>query len=227
MKNSTLTTYSLRLKTVSDKESYDGQYAALCGHCFYRFEPEFCNRGKGNVENKVGYTRRNWLIPYREISNFEQLTRKLYKKAMEDLNRTHYAKGVPIAELWEEEKKALLPLPTVPFEAMEIEAARVGKYGKITCQSEVYNIPSARIGDTVLLKLWWDRVEILDRNQHCLGTFPREYTMKTKPIDWRGYFGIFIKKPRGAKHATMYRFLPEPVRNYLEQENPSETSRYF
>ncbi|GAW93918.1 Mu transposase domain-containing protein [Calderihabitans maritimus] len=173
------------------------------------------------MENKVGYTRRNWLVPYPQVSSFEQLTQELYKRALEDLNRAHYAKGVTIAELWEEDKKALLPLPRVPFEPVEIKTARVGKYGKVTIQGEVYEVPSARVGEIVLLKLWWDRVEILDRNQQCLGTFPRQYTMKAKPIDWKGYFGIFVKKPRGARHATMYRFLPEPVRNYLEEGSSS------
>jgi len=187
----------------------------------YRFEAEFCNKGKGNekghIENKIGYTRRNWLLPYPEVSSFEELTQELYHRALEDLKRFHYAKGTSMAELWEEEKKFLLPLPKVVFEPVEVDTAKVDKYGRVNAGGEIYEVPEAAIGEKVLLKLWWDRVEILGQNQNCLGTFHRRYTLKTQPIDWKSYFRIFVKKPRGAKHSTMYRFLPGPVLSYLEE----------
>jgi len=135
----------------------------------YRFEAKFCNGGKGNekghVENKVGYTRRNWLVPYPLASSYEELTEELYQRALEDIQRPHYAKGVTIAELWEEDKKALLPLPTTPFEPVQFETARVNKYGQVHCHGEIYTVPSAQVGETVLLKLWWDRVEVFSRTQ--------------------------------------------------------------
>lgn len=191
----------------------------------HRFKAEFCNKGKGNekgnVENKVGYTRRNWLLPYPEVLSFEQLTKELYERALEDLNRPHYARGISMAELWEDDKKVLLPLPTVAFEPVEIDTARVNKFGKFTTCGEVYNVPGAVVGETVLLKLWWDRVEVLDHSQKCLCSLPRQYTLKTQPIDWKGYFNIYVKKPRGAKNSTMYRSLPVPVSNYLEEDNLS------
>jgi len=77
-------------------------------------------------------------------------------------------------------------------------------------------------GERVLLKLWWDRMEIFSRTQERLASLPRRYTLKTQPIDWKGYFRIFIRKPRGARHATMYRFLPEQVRQYLEECDPAQ-----
>ena len=47
------------LQTRKINESFD----RFCLH--YSFEPEFCNvaraNEKGNVESKVGYSRRNWL----------------------------------------------------------------------------------------------------------------------------------------------------------------------
>jgi len=186
----------------------------------YRFEAEFCNRAKGNekgsVENKVGYSRRNWLLPYPEASSFEQLTQELHKRALEDLKRNHYTKGTAMEKLWEEEQKTLFPLPNVRFEPVELKTARVDKFGKVKCEKEVYHLPSAT-GELVLLKLWWDRVEVLDQGHRRLGTFPRQYTLKAQPIDWKGYFEIFVQKPRGAKHAAMYRFLPKAVLSYLEE----------
>jgi hypothetical protein len=188
----------------------------------YRFEAEFCNRGKGNekgaTENKVGYTRRNWYVPYPQTDGFEGLTAEIYKQAIEDLERPHYKKGVLISELWAEEKTALLPLPEDPFEPVEFQNVKVNKYGKVTVDQESYALPGARIGETVLAKLWWDKVEMLDQNQKCLATFPRPYTLKSKPIDWPGHFAIFVHKPKGARNSTLYRLLPPAVKSYLEAD---------
>jgi hypothetical protein len=188
----------------------------------YRFKAEFCNKNKGNekggVENKVGYTRRNWYVPYPQTDGFEGLTAEIYQQAMEDLKRPHYKKGVLISELWAEEKTALLPLPEEPFEPVEFQTVKVNKYGKVTVDKDSYELPSARIGETVLAKLWWDKIEILDQNQKLLATFPRPYTLKSKPIDWAGHFAIFVRKPKGARNSTLYRFLPPAVKGYLEAD---------
>ena len=186
----------------------------------YRFEAEFCNASKGNekgsVENKVGYTRRNWLIPYPMVTSFKQLAQELHKRALADLKRPHYSRGTTMAKLWQEEQQVLLPLPNIPFESVALESAKVDKYCRIKCQGDVYHLPQAAVGETVLVRLSWDSVEVLNKNQESLGIFPRHYTFKTKPIDWAGYFAIFIRKPRGAAHSSMYKFLPVEVQNYLE-----------
>ncbi|MBT9141352.1 MAG: hypothetical protein DDT30_01944 [Dehalococcoidia bacterium] len=188
----------------------------------YRFEAEFCNPGKGNEkgsgENKVGYTRRNWYIPYPEASDFAALTLELYQRAIEDLKRPHYAKGTQMAQLWAEEQKALLPLPREPFEPVVFKTIRVNKYSKVKVDSESYDLPGAKVGELILAKLWWDKVELLDHNQLCLATFPRPYTLKSKPIDWKGHFAIFVQKPKGARNSSLYRFLPPAVHNYLEAD---------
>ncbi len=188
----------------------------------YRFEAQFCNKNKGNekggVENKVGYTRRNWYIPYPQTDGFAGLTTEIYNQAMADLERPHYKKGVLQSKLWAEEQKALLPLPKDPFEPVEFKTVKVNKYGRVKVDREDFELPTARIGETILAKLWWDKVELLDYNQKCLATFPRAYTLKTKPIDWKGHFAIFVRKPKGAKNSTLYRFLPQAVKNYLEED---------
>ncbi len=188
----------------------------------YRFEAEFCSPSKGNEkgsgENKVGYTRRNWYIPYSEAPDFESLTLELHQQAMEDLERPHYAKDTQMAQLWAEEQKSLLPLPREPFEPVEFKTTRVNKYGKVKVDKESYDLPSAKVGESILAKLWWDKIELLDHNQQCLATFPRPYTLKPKPIDWKGHFAIFVRKPKGARNSSLYRFLPPAVLSYLEAD---------
>ena len=189
----------------------------------YRFEAEFCGVNKGNekgaVENKVGYSRRNWYVPYLPTAGFSELTTAIHEQAMADLNRPHYKKGTLQSILWDEEQKALLPLPSTPFEPVEFKTIKVNKYGRVIIDQESYDLPAAPVGAKTLAKLWWDKVELLDENQHFLTTFPRAYTLKAKPIDWKGHFAIFVRKPKGAKHSILYSFLPQALKSYLEEDD--------
>lgn len=70
------------------------------------------------------------------VTNYEEFTTKLYQLALEDMQRLHYEKKVTIAKLYKEDKKALQPLPTTPFEPVKIETARVNKYAQVHCCGE-------------------------------------------------------------------------------------------
>lgn len=82
---------------------------------FYGFEPQACNpysgHEKGNVENKVGYVRYNFVTPAPVINNIEHLEQILKERLTKDWERKHYKKLKPIQELLEEERKYLLALP--------------------------------------------------------------------------------------------------------------------
>src|SRR5699024_4281876 len=64
---------------------------------FYGFEPQACNpysgHEKGNVENKVGYIRYNFITLAPAIKDLEHLTQLLKTELIEDRNRPHYEKG--------------------------------------------------------------------------------------------------------------------------------------
>jgi transposase len=185
----------------------------------HRFKANFCapakGNEKGNVENKVGYSRRNFIIPYPVIEGFEDLAKLLFDKAWSDLDRLHYRKEVPIKELWGEDKEGLLPLPATPFMHEKLSVARVNKYCQIRFNNELYSLPCADVGQKVVVKSTWNELKFYNHDGEHLNTLPRKYTGKTEPIDWISIFKIFVQKPRGAKEATMFKFLPEAVRSYL------------
>lgn len=78
----------------------------------YGFEINFCNPNsgheKGNVENKVGYVRRNMFVPIPHYDDIDECNKNLLKLGDLDMQRPHYKKGKTIAELFEEEKKLCL-----------------------------------------------------------------------------------------------------------------------
>lgn len=102
---------------------------------FYGFTPIACNprsgNEKGNVENKVGYVRYNFMTPAPVIEDLEQLSRILENKSEEDRERIHYRKEIPISELLDEEKKHCLALPETDYPVFREEEAKANKYGEI------------------------------------------------------------------------------------------------
>jgi transposase len=61
----------------------------------YRFEADFCNPAsgneKGNAENKVGYDRRNMLVPVPLIDDFAVFNEELFARCDADHKREHMA----------------------------------------------------------------------------------------------------------------------------------------
>lgn len=102
--------------------------------CHYGFSVSFCNPAsgheKGNVENKVGYLRRNLLVPIPEVEGLEPWNRQLLERAERDFQRPHYKKGLTITELFAEDRQHLGPLPAKPFNIERFERVNTDGYGK-------------------------------------------------------------------------------------------------
>ena len=116
---------------------------------FYRIDgdpiaAEFSNPRKGNekgsVENKVGYTRRNMLVPVPTITDFDAFNENLLRLCDEDHEREHYQQGVPLKELWEEDQRVLLPLPEYEYDVFRYDSLSVNKDGFIKVDTAKYSL---------------------------------------------------------------------------------------
>ena len=85
----------------------------------YRFKADFCNVGKGNekghVEGKVGYERRNFMVPVPKIEDLNQYNQYLFKICDEDMQREHYEKLSLISALFSRDQQHFLKLPGKKF----------------------------------------------------------------------------------------------------------------
>lgn len=187
--------------------------------CHYRFEAIFCNPNSGNekghVENKCGYSRRNWCVPIPVFESHEKLGADLDALAAEDMNRPHYLKSRLIRELWEEEAVKLNRLPDTEFEVYRLDSAIVNKYGEVQVDKTSITVFGTKPGDEMLLRLWWDRVDVLDCEYQVLTSVSRPYTAKQHDIPWAEVFKGFLRKPRSVRHSQFTKFLPDILRDYL------------
>ena len=129
-----------------------------CFRAHYGFRIRFCNphagHEKGNVENKVGTSRRNLFVPVPTYHDIEEFNRSLLDQHKKKAEENHYKKGTEIAQLFEEDKKHFLPLPTKPFNVCRYETYRADGYGKVCVDAKTLLLAYA-----LTTLMFWNRTE--------------------------------------------------------------------
>lgn len=127
---------------------YNPRFLAFCLH--YGFRPWACKRRrprtKGKVEEPFRYVVMN-LLNGRTFTSREDLrsfTREAWLPGV-DL-RPHRTTGRPPLELWQEERRHLLPLPAHPYDTAEVFYRAVGPEWHIPYRQNFYSVPWTRIG---------------------------------------------------------------------------------
>ena len=112
----------------------------------YHFTEHFCRvrrpNEKGHVENLVGFSRRNFMVPVPKVNTVEELNDHLATQCRSDLDRTLRGKEKKKAEMLKEELPAMLPLPAERFEAHRVEKTSVGPLSLVRFDRNDYSIPT-------------------------------------------------------------------------------------
>lgn len=189
----------------------------------YRFTPVFMNpesgNEKGNVENKVGYLRRNELVPVPHFLKLEDKNRVLLQACDEDMDREHYDKDAFISELFREDKTAFLPLPEKRFDTALYTTARTNKYGKFTLNGgkHEYSASPAICEDLVHLRITSSQVTVMDSNMHEIVRHRRLYgNYEQRSMEWLPYLKYIARKPRSLRNSGIYDMLPATMRQYMD-----------
>ncbi|HOI98980.1 MAG TPA: hypothetical protein PL118_05100 [Rectinema sp.] len=140
-------------RRIQDKVSYSELFLRF--KCHYGFSVSFCNvnagHEKGNVENKIGYTRRNFFVPMPEVESVDGFNEELFRRAEEDHEREHYKKSLFISELFEEERKAFGSLPVRPFNVERFERVSADGYGKFCVDGKHWYSSAPEYGNSQLI----------------------------------------------------------------------------
>ena len=141
-----------------------GVFSAFVAH--YRLEVRFCNpysgNEKGSVENAVGFLRRNLMVPPMRAESYGQLSRLLLERC-DGLARDSYCPrlpDVPVAEVFDEERAALMPLPSTAFDPVRWESRTADKYGLVDIDSNRYLAGPDSARSKVLAAIRWDTVTL-------------------------------------------------------------------
>jgi transposase len=191
----------------------------------HRFEADFCNPAsgneKGNVENKVGYTRRNMLVPVPVIDDFEAFNRALLIRCDADQDREHYIHGDTILKLWEQEKEHLLNLPEYEYEVFRYEALAVNNTGFVKVDTVKYGMSPEYHGRIVQAKIFFDRIQLFYDHQ-LLTTYDRSYRRNEEVSDWTQYLPTLVQKPGATEHTRFFDQMPKLWQEYLRSTKGKE-----
>ena len=189
----------------------------------YGFEAVFCNPAagheKGSVENKVGYHRRNMLVPIPQFRDIREYNKELLIECDQDGEREHYRKEKKISELHQKDKEALLQLPAVAFEAAKYQSVRTNTYGKFTLNNGLHEYSTAPkfAGQKVTIRLDANEVAVLDESLREVVIHKRLYGKeKQQSMQWLPYLSQLSRKPGALKYTGIFKMLPDPLQEYME-----------
>ena len=187
----------------------------------YGFSSNFCNPGSGNekghVENKVGYHRRNFLVPIPEFNDLTEFNHQLLTRGDQDMKRPHYQKDGSIAELFTQDKAALLPLPEIPFEVGRLEKGKADNYGKVKFDNRIYSSSPEYAHREVWIKAGAHTVEIRDTDYHTIVIHPRLYGREKESMNWELYLDLIAQRPKALKYTGFFDQLPLTLQDYLTE----------
>lgn len=195
----------------------------------YGFKAIFMNGDsgweKGNVENKVGYGRRNLLVSIPRFINLSDYNNQLLTECDEDIIRDHYRYNETIAKLFEKDKKHLLPLPAVPFDTARYENIITNNWGKFYLHKGMheYSVSPAYAGKSVNYKLTSSQVIVMDENLKPIVSHRRLYgDTKQQSMNWFPYLKYIALKPRSLRNSGIYDMMPVQMQRYLDSCQNSE-----
>ena len=187
----------------------------------HRFKAEFCNpdspNEKGNVENKVGYIRRNYLLPPPKIEDLEAFNRNLLEQCLADLQREHYVKKEQISDLFKAEQEALIPLPRERFRVFTLEKVKTDKYSFIQFDKNRYSTSPEYAECEMWLEIGVSELRVLNETYEQVVTHKRKYGHQIEPsIEFKNYIGALSRKPRAFLNSPYFLTLPESVQTHLK-----------
>ena len=198
----------------------------------YRFEAAFCNvdagHEKGNVENKVGYHRRNMLVPVPRFENLSEFNKDLLIQCEEDAKREHYRKEGTIEEHYKDDAAALLELPKVAFETSKYITVKTNGYGRFLLNKGLHEYSAAPkyANAHVLVKLTAFHVIVLDESHREIVRHERLYgNHKQQSMQWLPYLNQLARRPGALKYTGIYHMLPQPVKEYMEDLNKQDKGK--
>lgn len=193
----------------------------------FGFEITFCNPAsgheKGNVENKVGYVRRNYFVPVPSAASLQEWNMELLQLCDLDNAREHYKKETPICDLFKEDRQTMSMVPRLPFEACRYEHVKTNGYGKFTLDgSHTYSSSPMHAEQEIVVRIGAHFIEPLDPAGDAISRHHREFgSDRTDTNDWLTIVDQLIAKPGAWRNSPIRGHLSHEVRDYMDEQDKS------
>jgi len=179
------------------------EFQALTAH--YGFTAVFANPASGNekggVEHLVQWAQRNLFSPVPEAASLGEWNKVLVEKCLRDAT-TRRRDGHLVSDLWEQEQRHLGKLPGVVFPACRRRFVRVDKTLLVNYDGVRYSVPAEYAQKSLLLRAFWDRIEISDA-ERTVAIHERRTPGDPPSMQLEHYLPVLARKPRAVRHAAV------------------------
>jgi len=190
----------------------------------YHFRVRFCNPysgwEKGNVERKVGYNRANLFVPVPHVTDIKNYNRRLLLRHEKKATELHYKKQIPINELFEEDRRALLMLPNKQFHVCRYEWLKADGYGKICMDGKhFYSTCPENARQKVLVGISAHTIDILTESGQIITTHRRTFSDgRTDISDYTTTLAVLMKNSGAWGNSGIRRETPDVLRSYMDTQ---------
>lgn len=181
----------------------------------YAFSLDFCNPASGNekslVENLVGYSRRNFLVPVPRVADIEELNRILWNACINyrENHRVQH-RSYPVKVMYQEEARLLNPIPRFKFDTSKTTIAKVDDFSTVRYEKNNYSVPTRYLRKNVTVKGYANNIRILHEGIE-IASFSRQYGFGNTKYCLEHYIDLLERKPRSVQNA-------KPVKETVTQE---------
>ena len=150
------------------------------------------------------------------------LTSNYGTKLRRDRERKHYEKETFISQLFEEDQKACLVLPSKEYQCVRYETVKADKYGYIKVEKNLYSTSPRYALSKVLVRISYNTIEILTDDNQLVVSHSRLYGQYRKSMKWQPYLNLMAKRPLALKYTSFYEQLPTEWQTYFNSCTASE-----
>ena len=183
-------------KIVGHERELTSEFLRLESH--FLFEHHFCRVGRGNekghVENHVGYSRRNLMVPVPSFASWRAYNEYLTAACYADLFRRVRGKSEVKAERLAVDVAAMLALPAESFEARRIEQRKANSLSLVRFHRNDYSVPTAFAHHDVTVIGGVEDVRFLVRTE-VVATHARSWGSEEVHFDPVHYLALLERKP--------------------------------
>lgn len=188
-------------------------YLSFTAH--YSFDIDFCNPAKGNekglVENLVGYSRRNFMVPVPHAADITELNQRLKASCLK-YRATHQIQGRnnTVYEMTLEESRYLSALPKYQFDTSKTIIARTDDFSTVRFEKNNYSVPTRYLMQDITVKGYGNTIALYHKNLE-VASFERCYEKGKTEYRLEHYIDLLERKPRSVRNAR-------PVKDTVAQE---------
>jgi transposase len=200
------------------------------------FEDHFClvrrPNEKGHVETLIGFARRSFFVPVPAVhGGLEPLNAELQRRCRQDLVRRLWGKPRSKAELLDQERPVLLPLPAEFFVASRVESRSADSLSLVSFDANQYSVPTEFAHHRVTIIASVDTVRIV-AGDRLAAVHPRCWGREQVFYDPVHYLAVLERKPGALDFAAPLEGWQLPVcfgmlRRRLEAELGGLGTRQF